>query len=242
VLHTNLNLTLKPQQSQAIVIFSAGPGEGKSTTLHRVARLMGAGGERVIIIDSDLRRPTQHKLAGVAKGPGLSELLLGQKSLEEVIQKEITPGLDFIPSGGVSGFTLSLVYANRLREIITQLKGRYDRVVFDSPPVIGVSDTSVLLSVVDGAILLIQHRRNPQSMVLRAQQIVEERKTHLIGVVLNQVPLNEGGDYGYYTNNYAYYSDGSRPRTARRGSERKTTPAGAKTVSDRLDLREPGKD
>jgi len=214
VLHTNLNLSLPPGRAQALVLFSAGPGEGKSTTLHRLAALMAAGGERVVLIDSDLRRPTQHRLANCRKDPGLSELLLAQKSLDEVIQKNIAPGLDFIPSGGAAGFTLSLVYANRLRELIAALKGRYDKVVFDSPPIIGVSDASVLVSVVDGAVLLIQHRRNPQSMVLRAQQIVEERKTPLIGVVLNQVPANAGGDYGYYTHNYAYYqkADGARTR------------------------------
>ncbi len=243
VLHTNLNLTLPARQAHALVIFSAGPGEGKSTTLHRLARLMGEAGERVILIDSDLRRPTQHRLAGCPKEPGLSELLLGQKTLDEVIQKAAAPGLDFIPSGSVPGFTLSLVYGNRLRELITTLKGSYDKIVFDSPPIIGVSDASVLISVVDGAVLLIQHRRNPQSMVLRAQQIVEDRKTPLIGVVLNQVPQNEGGDYGYYTANYAYYSDGTKARS-RRGGAARDQPSGGRSdgpEKDRLVLREPKK-
>ena len=95
------------------------------------------------------------------------------------MQKNVSPGLDFIPSGGVAGFTLSLLYSNRLRELIATLKGRYDKIIFDSPPIIGVSDASVLISTVDGAVLLIQHRRNPQSMVLRAQQIVESLKTTL---------------------------------------------------------------
>jgi polysaccharide biosynthesis transport protein len=238
VLHTNLNLALNPGQPYAVVIFSAGPGEGKSTTLHRLAWLMGANGERVVLIDSDLRRPTQHRLAGARKEPGLSELLLAQKSIDEVIQKNVSPGLDFIPSGGVAGFTLSLIHGNRLREVITSLKGRYDKIVFDSPPIIGVSDASVLVSAVDGAVLLIQHRRNPQSMVLRAQQIVESLKTTLLGVVLNQVPLSAGGDYGYYTNNYAYYSEPSSAKPRRREpAEPAVARAGARE-RDRLVLRE----
>jgi capsular exopolysaccharide synthesis family protein len=238
VLHTNINLTIQPPGApRALVIFSAGPGEGKSTTLHRLARLMAAGGERVILIDSDLRRPTQHRLAERSKEPGLSELLLGQKSIEEVAQKEISPGLDFIPSGGASGFTLSLIYGNRLREIIATLKGRYDKIVFDSPPIIGVSDASVLVSAVDGAVLLIQHRRNPASMVLRAQQIVETLKTPLIGVVLNQVPLNAGGDYGYYTSNYAYYSEGAGTKS-RRSSSKSSASSPTSAEKDRLVLRE----
>jgi polysaccharide biosynthesis transport protein len=239
VLHTNINLTIQPPgDPRALVIFSAGPGEGKSTTLHRLARLMGASGERVVLIDSDLRRPTQHRLAGRSKEPGLSELLLGQHTLEEVTQRAISPGLDFIPSGGTPGFTLSLIYGNRLREIIATLKARYDKIVFDSPPIIGVSDASVLVSAVDGAVLLIQHRRNPQSMVLRAQQIVESVKTPLIGVVLNQVPANAGGDYGYYTSNYAYYSDSTGAKRRAHGS-RPPHPTPGDSGKDRLILREP---
>jgi capsular exopolysaccharide synthesis family protein len=238
VLHTNLNLALKPGQPHALVIFSAGPAEGKSTALHRLARLMGASGERVILIDSDLRRPTQHRLADRPREPGLAELLLGQKSLDDVVQRGIAPGLDFVPSGGAGNFVLSLIYAARLRELIAALRGRYDKIVFDSPPIIGVSDASVLASAVDGAVLLIQHRRNPQSMVMRAQQIVEGLKTPLLGVVLTQVPANAGGDYGYYTNNYAYYSDTShrKPGRTRDDSEAST---GATRERDRLDLREP---
>jgi polysaccharide biosynthesis transport protein len=242
VLQTNLNLALKPGQPHSLVIFSAGPGEGKSTTLHRLAALMGASGERVVLIDSDLRRPTQHRLTNGRKEPGLSELLLAQKSLDEVIQKNVSPGLDFISSGGGAGFTLSLIYGNRLREIIATLKGRYDKIVFDSPPIIGVSDASVLVSAIDGAVLLIQHRRNPQSMVVRAQQIVASLKTPLIGVVLNQVPHNAGGDYGYYTDNYAYYSEATTAKS-RRNAERAAvaTRTAAASEKDRLVLREPAK-
>ena len=241
VLHTSLNVALTPGP-HALVIFSAGPGEGKSTTLHRLATLMAAGGERVLLIDSDLRRPTQHRLADRPRSPGLSDFLLGERTLEEVTQHSIAPGLDFIPSGAHAGFTLGLLHANRLRSLIATLRPKYDKIVFDSPPIIGVSDASVIAGAVDGAVLLIQHRRNPQSMVLRAQQIVDTLKTPLIGVVLNQVPLHSGEDYGYYTNNYAYYSDGfsEKPRRHRAASSAPSAPApaGDKLV---LDERRPEK-
>ena len=233
VLHTNLNLALKPGQPASLVLFSAGPGEGKSTTLFRLVRVMAAGGERVLLIDSDVRRPTQHRLADRPREPGLSEVMLNRQSLDSVIQKDVTPGLDFIPSGNVQGFTLGLLHLNRLKELIASLRGRYDKIVFDSPPIIGVSDASVLASAVDGAILLIQHRRNPQSMVVRAQQIVDGLKTTLLGVVLNQVPHNSGDDYGYYTSNYSYYSDDHGSK--RRRSSAKTKPAG-RQAEEKLDL------
>ena len=236
VLHTNLNLALKPGSAASLVLFSAGPGEGKSTTLHRLVRVMAASGERVILIDSDVRRPTQHRLGDRPRAPGLSEYMLNQKGLDEVIQKSIAPNLDFIPSGHSPGFTLGLLHLNRLKDLIATLRGRYDKIVFDSPPIIGVSDASVLASAVDGAILLIQHRRNPQSMVVRAQQIVDALKTPLIGVVLNQVPLNSGDDYGYYTNNYSYYSEGSGK--SRRSSAKSKSPE--RSGDDKLVLNEPG--
>jgi capsular exopolysaccharide synthesis family protein len=235
VLHTNLNLGLKPGQPQALVLFSAGPGEGKSTTLHRLATLMGSVGERVVLIDSDLRRPTQHRLAARSREPGLSDVLLGRVTLDDAVQQQVHPGVDFISSGGSFGITLSLTHANRLRDLIATLRTRYDKIVFDSPPIIGVSDASVLASAVDGAMLLIQHRRNPQSMVVRAQQIVEGLKTPLIGVVLNQVPAHAGDDYGYYTQNYAYYSD----RGGEKKSRRSRTTSPIPPEGDRLVLREP---
>jgi capsular exopolysaccharide synthesis family protein len=206
VLHTNLNLALKPGQPAALVIFSAGPGEGKSTTLHHLAQAMAASGERVLLIDSDVRRPTQHRLAQRPKEPGLADFFLNKATLDAVVQRAIAPGLDFVPSGAIAGFTLSLLYRNRLRALIAELRGRYDRIIFDSPPIIGVSDAAVLAAEVDAAMLLIQYRRNPQSMVMHAKQILDGIKTPLLGVILNQVPDNAGDDYGYYTKNYAYYS------------------------------------
>jgi capsular exopolysaccharide synthesis family protein len=208
VLQTNLNLTVKAGQSAVLVVFSAGPAEGKSTTICRLAHLMGAYGERVLLIDGDLRRPAQHHLAGCAKAPGLSDVLAGKCDVDAAIRKSVAPGLDLLTSGGMPGFTLSLLYAARLRDLLSSLRGRYDRILLDSPPIIGVSDASLLAGLADGAILLIQHRRNPVSMVLRAQQIIVSLKTPILGAVLTQVPKGSGEDYGYYTQAYAYYSKG----------------------------------
>lgn len=216
VLHTNLNLT-RPGGERSLVlgILSAGPGEGKSTTLHQLARVAASAGERVLLIDGDLRRPTQHTLAGRKKTPGLSDVLSNRSTLEAAIQTGLVPGLDFLPSGGVSGFTLGLLHAGRLRELIAGLRTRYDKVLVDSPPIIGVSDAAVLATCLDGLVLLIQHRRNPQSMVVRAQQVIQSLKTPLLGAILNQVPPGSGEDYDYYTANYAYYRE--EPSKAKRG-------------------------
>ena len=206
VLQTNLNLALKAGQPAALVMLSSGPGEGKSTTMRQLALCMAAAGEKVLLIDSDVRRPTQHKLADLAREPGLTDIVLNKIAWTAAVQRDTTGLLDFIPAGAsANNVTLGLLYANKLRELVAEFKTRYDKILFDSPPIIGVSDASVLTSIVDGVILLIQHRRNPASMVQRARQIIEGLKVSIVGVVLNQVPTGTGEDYGYYTNNYSYY-------------------------------------
>jgi polysaccharide biosynthesis transport protein len=233
VLQTNLNLTLKSREPVALAVFSAGPGEGKSTTLRQLAHTMAAAGEKVLLIDSDVRRPTQHRLAGLSREPGLTDVLVEKVSWEQAIQRDPSGQLDFLPAGGTHGVTLSLLYVNRLREIVAACKGRYDKVLLDSPPIIGVSDASVLASIVDGTILLIQHRRNPSSMVLRAKDIIDGLKVRLLGVILSRVPTGTGEDYGYYTNNYSYYTLGDEEtgKPARRG-------AGGSRTAERLEMKE----
>jgi capsular exopolysaccharide synthesis family protein len=231
VLQTNLNLALKAGQSTALVVLSSGPGEGKSTTLRQLALCMAAAGEKVLLVDSDVRRPTQHKLAGLPREPGLTDIVLNKATWAEAVKRDKSGLLDFLPSGaGANNVTLSLLYANKLRELVAGFRQRYDKILFDSPPIIGVSDASVLASISDGAVLLIQHRRNPESMVQRARQIIESLKVPIVGVVLNQVPTGTGEDYGYYTNNYSYYTHDTADTAA--------GPSEGRRSGERLDLSE----
>jgi capsular exopolysaccharide synthesis family protein len=233
VLQTNLSLALRAGQPAALVVLSSGPGEGKSTTLRQLALCLAAAGGRVLLIDSDVRRPTQHKLADLPREPGLTDIVLNKAAWTDAVKRDKSGLLDFIPAGAAANnVTLSLLYANKLRELVGEFKQRYDRILFDSPPVIGVSDASVLASISDGVVLLIQHRRNPESMVQRARQIIEGLKVPIVGVVLNQVPSGTGEDYGYYTNNYSYYKhEGAAPGQADGSSN-------TSRATDRIELRE----
>jgi capsular exopolysaccharide synthesis family protein len=233
VLQTNLNLALKAGQPVALVVLSAGPGEGKSTIVRQLALAMAAAGERVLLVDSDVRRPTQHRLANLPRTPGLTDVLVNKHAWPDAVRRDAVAGFDFIASGSTGDITLSLLYAQRLRDFVAEFKQRYDKILFDSPPVIGVSDASVLASVSDGAVLLVQHRRNPQSMVRRACQIVEGLKVPVLGVILNQVPSNSGEDYGYYTSNYSYYRHRDESEPAKGAAGR-----GSRRAAERLDLKE----
>ncbi len=242
VLQTNLNLTLNGSDAKAVAMVSAGPGEGKSTTINRLAQVVAMAGEKVILVDADLRRPTQHRLTKVKRGPGLSEFLTGAAEVDGIIQIAPDTGLPVIAAGEVPGFTLGLVHANRLKSLVEELKQRYDRVLVDSPPIIGVSDASVLATAVDGAMLLVQHRRNPQTMTLRAQHTLQSARTPLWGAILNQVPVGGGDDYAYYTHNYNYYGEEAKGAASKPG---KTVRRPASSNTDQgpevIDLEEPSR-
>jgi capsular exopolysaccharide synthesis family protein len=192
----------------------------------------------VVLIDADLRRPTQHRLAERPRSPGLSEVLLGEATLATALQTGLVPRLDFLPSGGAPNFALGLLHTERLRALIASLRERYDKIIFDSPPIIGVSDAAVLAGTVDGVVLLIQHRRNPASMVLRAQQTIASLRVPLLGAVLNQVPKHSGEDYDYYTHNYTYYGAGEKSAPQNEGPGRTTAGAAG---AEKLTLSEPGR-
>lgn len=203
---------------KVVVFQSSGPGEGKSTTLHNVAAIMALSGEKILVVDSDLRRPGQHDLLGLKRQPGLSDYLAGEASPEQILQQSAIDNLDFIASGRPSRMTLSVLNARKLMDLLRELASRYDRILLDSPPVIGVSDASVLASRADGVVLVLQHRRNPASMNLRARTILRNVDAHVLGVVLNQVPGGGDEDYSYYTANYGAYGDlpSEEPESPRR--------------------------
>jgi capsular exopolysaccharide synthesis family protein len=204
VLRTNLLFSRKDDKLNTIAVVSAGAGEGKSTTVCNLATVFAQGGQRVLMVDSDLRRPTLHRLMQVANTLGLTNYLLKQNTLEEVIQTTKLPTLDFMASGKLPSSSLGVLSSAQMRDLITELKRRYDYVFFDSPPIMGVSDASILASEVDMTLQVIQYRRYPQPMNIRAKQLIEKVGGNLIGIVLNNINMAQDESYYYYS---GYYHD-----------------------------------
>jgi succinoglycan biosynthesis transport protein ExoP len=204
VLRTNLLFSRKDEKLNTIAVVSAGAGEGKSTTVCNLATVFAQGGQRVLMVDSDLRRPTLHRLLGVANTLGLTNYLLKQNTLEEVIQTTKLPTLDLMASGKLPSSSLGVLSSAQMRDLITELKRRYDYVFFDSPPIMGVSDASILASEVDMTLQVIQYRRYPQPMNIRAKQLIEKVGGNLIGIVLNNINMAQDESYYYYS---GYYHD-----------------------------------
>jgi polysaccharide biosynthesis transport protein len=213
VLRTNLLFSRKDDKLNTACVVSAGAGEGKSTTLLNLASIFAQSGERVLVIDSDLRRPTLHKMLGVSNAVGLTSYLLKQNTLEEVIQTTKLPTLDFLPSGKLPSSSMGILSSTQMKALISEVKQRYDFVFFDSPPIMGVSDASILASEVDMALQVIQYRRYPQPMNIRAKQMIEKVGGNLVGIVLNNINLSQAAGYYYsdYYQDYYYKSADAEP-------------------------------
>ena len=214
VLRTNLLFSRKDDKFNTMCVVSAGAGEGKTTTAFNLATVFAQSGQRVLIVDSDLRRPTLHKLMKVANTMGLTSYLLKQNTLEEVIQTTPVPNMDFMPSGKLPSSSLGILSSPQMKNLISELKQRYDFVFFDSPPIMGVSDASVLASEVDLTLQVIQYRRYPQPMNIRAKQLIEKVGGTLIGIVLNNINMSQDESYYYYSgyyHDYYYYRNENEP-------------------------------
>ena len=226
VLRTNILFSRKDEKLNTIVVVSAGAGEGKSITVVNLATVFAQAGQRILVVDSDLRRPTLHKQLHVGNNIGLTNYLLKQNQLEEVIQTTSVPMLDFMASGKLPSTSMSILGSAQMKEMVAELKQRYDFIFFDSPPILGVSDASVLASEVDMVIQVIQYRRYPQPMSIRAKQLIEKVGGNLIGILLNNINMSQDESYYYYTGYYHgnyYYS---------RNEDAQETPAKGKDSDD----------
>lgn len=239
VLRTNLLFSRKDDKLNTIVIVSAGAGEGKSTTTINLATVFAQAGNRVLVVDSDLRRPTLHKLFKVTNNLGLTNYLLKQNALPELVQTTPVPNLDFMASGRLPNSSMGILGSAQMKEMIAELKQRYDFIFFDSPPILGVSDASVLASEVDLVMQVIQYRRYPQPMTIRAKQMIEKVGGNFVGLVLNNINMSQDEGYYYYSGYYHdYYYSRSASEQEAEAREEKARAASASAENDEVNIKQ----
>jgi len=210
-IRTNLLFMSPEKPAKRIVVTSAGPQEGKTTTLISMGITLANGGQRVLLVDSDMRRPRLHKSFGVPNSLGLSSLIVGEGSLEEAIKSTTIPGLFVLPSGPVPPNPAELLHTERFKALARELGEKFDRVLFDSPPVGAVTDPLVLANQMDGTLLVAKMLRTNKDLAERAAKSLKDANARVLGVVLNDVDL-EKRQYGYYLGYYysygRYYGEG----------------------------------
>ena len=205
ILRAKMNLEDETMKGAAITALSGGPGEGKSTTLFNLAVVCAQAGQRVALVDVDLRRPSVHKNAKIENTMGVADLIQDNTidPLSLIFSTPI-PNLFVMPAGDMPSDQLGTFNAIRLREILAALKSEYDIVFIDSPPILGVSDGSTIAREVDQILLVIQHRRYPRDISIRAKKAIEEVNPKIAGVVLNSVAVNSDEAYYYYSSYSSY--------------------------------------
>jgi succinoglycan biosynthesis transport protein ExoP len=214
ILRTNLEFNRQSPDANTVTFVSGGAGEGKSTTLANLAFTFAQGGYNTLIVDADLRRPSQHRMFGLSGDYGLTDFLTTDVDLEDVVQATDVPSLFLLPSGKLPYDAVGVLNSQRMMDLIAQVKNRFDIIFFDSPPILGVSDASVLVRALDLTVIVVQHRRFPRAMLQRVKQAVLNVGGKILGVVLNNVDVRHDQYYEYYTNYYNYYYT---PRNAPEG-------------------------
>jgi succinoglycan biosynthesis transport protein ExoP len=188
----------------AFAVLSGGAGEGKSTTAFNLAYVCAQQGEKVLLVDADLRRPVQHTILGVSNRFGLTNVLLRDVPVEETIKTTSVPNLHFLPSGRLPRTSLGVLDPKRISELVHSLKMKYDIIIFDTPPLVGISDSAVIAKEMDGVVLVVQYRKYPRDMIIRAKQMLDTLGVPQVGVVLNNINIMRDDYYYYY---HSYYSN-----------------------------------
>ncbi len=197
-LRTNLYFSSLDRPIRTLVVTSAAPEEGKSTTLANLAVTVAQGGRRTILADCDLRRPSLHAIFGVSNAQGLTTMMVEAGALDQ--PPLVATGVDnlwLLPSGPLPPNPAELLGSNRMDEVIAALKERAEMILFDAPPVIAVTDAAVLASKVDAVLLVVSAGRTRREHVQRARALLDRAGIRLIGAVLNNAPLDStlGGYY-----------------------------------------------
>lgn len=195
-LRTNIQFSSLDKPLRTLLATSTAPDEGKSTTLANLAITMAQAEQRVILVDCDLRRPSLHTLFGLPNDQGLTSMILAQGDEAPPLQPTGVPGLNLLASGPLPPRPPDILGSRRMEAVIARLRAEADMVLFDTPPVIGVTDAAVLATKVDGVLLVFQAGTTGRDRARQARQILEKVKANIVGVVLNNAQIEQR--YGYY--------------------------------------------
>jgi len=205
-LRSSILLSIPSHPPQSILLTSAQPGEGKTCTTLNLAATVAQRGSRVVIMDADLRRPGVSRALGLPEAKGLSGILTGAHGLDEALVKIDGPSaLWALPSGPRPPNPADLLSSSTMGQLLDELRGRFDHVVIDSPPLLAVTDATVLSTLVDGVILVVESGATARAALTRSYQILQSAGARILGVVLNKVDLRRDGYYGSYYRSHYYY-------------------------------------
>lgn len=198
ILRTNIGYADLPRKGRKILITSSRPSEGKTITTANLAITIAEIGKNVLVIDTDMRRPTLHNIFGLDKTPGLTEILTGKMSWDKALKPSGIKNLSIITSGSIPPNPSELVGSNKMEKLLEDLKGYFDTFIFDCASILAVTDATIIGSLVDGVLLVIMAERTPRDAVQRAMTLLNNAKAHVLGVIFNRVEMRSLHPYYYY--------------------------------------------
>lgn len=197
-IRTNINFSAVDRDLRSIMVTSSGPGEGKSTTAANLAVVFAQQGKNVLLVDADMRKPTVHYTFNVTNTYGFTSILTRQKSLREVIHEADVDHLDILTCGPVPPNPAELLSSRSMEQFLVDAYTDYDLVIFDTPPVLAVTDAQVLANQCDGTVLVVSSGVTETDKAKKGKELLQATKGKLLGVILNNRELKDTSYYYYY--------------------------------------------
>lgn len=207
VLRTNIQYSSIDKPLKMLTITSSGPGEGKTTTAINIAITFVQAGNRVLVIDGDLRKPKVHKIMGLDNQNGLTNILASKGDYTKYVKKCEIEGLDIITCGAIPPNPSELLASNQMKQLMQRIREDYDLVIIDAPPVGNVTDAAIISTIVDGTILVAASGTVEIDNIKRSKELLQKVNANIIGVVLNKLDKDSKGNYYYYY----YYGENDTP-------------------------------
>jgi protein-tyrosine kinase len=201
-LRTNIQFAGLDRPCKTIVVTSATPAEGKTTTAANFAAVCAQSGSRVLLVDGDLRKPTLHRIFGLDNQRGLTTTMIEGKSLADVAIPTRVPNLSVVVSGPLPPNHAELAASRRMHDLLEAATRIFDLIVIDTPPVLSVSDAVALAAQTDGVILVVRGGKTSAEAARHAAEQIDAVKGRILGVLLNRVDIRHGG---YYADHQRYY-------------------------------------
>lgn len=197
-IRTNIQFASASRKMQTVVVTSAGSGEGKSTTTANLAVVLADSGQRVLLVDADMRKATVHKTFHLANDTGLSLYLSSNQQIEAVVQPTSIANLSILTAGPKPPNPSELLGSKRMDQFLEDACRLYDVILFDMPPVVAVTDAQIMASKVDGTLMVVREEVTRKDALVNAKKLLDLVQAHILGVVYNGAENGRGQDYYYY--------------------------------------------
>lgn len=200
-IRTNIQFASVDKEIKSITVTSTGPGEGKSTTIANLAVVFAQQGKKVLLIDADMRKPTVHYTLQLPNTIGLTNILTKQVSLKDAVRETDVEGLFAVTSGPIPPNPAELLGSASMEQLIAEITDLFDLVLFDTPPLLVVTDAQILADKTDGTILVISSGKTDREQAMKAKSMLNSTKGKLLGAVLNNKKQDKSTHYYYYYEN-----------------------------------------